>query len=188
MVVLEIIGFILTLPWKWAMAALKLDHPNIVFGGLSANVADRRVPYQRWYHLKCVNEKRAGWRGKVSPSRDAHVCRVSLELKPSSGDAPPLNDDAIFTLGATSELVTTLFVEKAVSIPIYWVANTNSASTPHGRAVTKGYYLTGAEWVLHPNLWHKWRIDPGIYRLTVTVTWEGQPFEYESELVSPVQQ
>lgn len=58
----------------------------------------------------------------------------------------------------------------------------------HAVDVKAGYYLTGEEFILHPDRWVNWRIDPGIYRLTITVIWEGKPFRYEEELTVPARE
>ena len=187
--ILGLIGFLFQLPYRMGAKLLGInDRPNIEFGELAANVTDARQPYKTWFHLECENKKVGGLRGKLAPTRDAHNCRVNLELTPSFGDHPSIADEGIFVLGATSQQYATLFAGKKAFIPISWTALTNSASTPHGRTVTRGYYLTGAEWILHRDLSHKWTIPPGIYILTVVVTWEGKSYPpYCTELSIPDQ-
>ena len=75
------------------------------------------------------------------------MCRVSIEFKPNFGSEPSKTDAGIFTLGARSETVTTLFVEKPVVIPIYWISGAESWRNifygESGLASKPGHYVTG---------------------------------------------
>ncbi len=190
--------FIVTLgfaPWivgrlaRGAAFVLRVsDRPNITFGELRPDPSTNPHPaYQTWHHLECVNEGQTGWRARLVRTKDARECRVTITFKPSSGDAPSKTDDGIFTLGATSERITTLFVDKPVVIPVYWVADAkrNIFASERGFATRPGYYVTGEKFIYHRAVRDNWKLDPGIYRLTVTVTWEGRRYEYSRELVIP---
>jgi len=164
------------------------DRPNITFGALRPDPSSNPHPaYQTWHHLECVNEGQTGWRARLVRTKDARECRVSIAFTQSSGGGPSKIDDGIFTLGATSERIATLFVGKPVVIPVYWVANPPYGifASERGFASRPGHYLTGEKFVYHRNLRDNWKLEPGIYRLTVTVTWEGRPYDYSQELVIP---
>jgi hypothetical protein len=172
-------------PIKWLAGKMGVtDRPHFVFGGVSANLQDRRPSYRSLYHLGCVNQQRPGWITSHIRTRDANDCRVCLRFRLASGEWPAIEDEGIITTGATSDVVATLFVGKPVAIPLYWSADGNQPHPlrPSGEVLPTGYYVAGAEFLFHGEVRRSWRLTQGIYLVTVTVIWDRQPFEYEFEL------
>lgn len=160
------------------------DEPNIEFGQLRPDVENGWTPYKTLYHVECVNRALRGWQRRIIRTQDANGCRATIEFVLSSGPGASLRDDAIFTLGATSEPIATLYVDKPVWIPVYWIAPTSGSQTPPGPAAEQGYYVAGAGFMLNRR-WFKHRIPPGIYRGKVQVIWNQEPFSYDFELPVP---
>ncbi len=180
-----VIGFRVVMSW----IGISRD-PNITFGRLDVDPSTNPHPaFKNWHHLQCVNSANTGLRAFLAKTIDAQMCRVSIEFKPNFGSEPSKTDAGIFTLGARSETVTTLFVEKPVVIPIYWISRAESRQNifygESGLASRPGHYMTGETFIHHRELRDRWKLDPGIYELLVTVTWNRQPFVYRAEITVP---
>jgi hypothetical protein len=160
------------------------DDPNIEFGSIRPDLENGWTPYNTLYHVECVNRPLSGWRRRFSRTNDAMGCRATIEAAPSSGPGATLRDDAIFTLGATSDVIATLYVDKPVWIPVYWIAPTSGSQTPPGPAAEQGYYMAGAGFMVNRR-WFKHRLPPNTYRMKVGVIWNQEPFLYEFELAVP---
>ena len=184
---LAILSFLLQLPLIKVGAALLgiTTEPNIVWRGVRDAPDDKRVPYQTWYHLEGINAQRGGWRGRLAATHDADQCHATMEFRPSSGDGEVRSDDALITLGATSAAIAPLFVDKPFWIPVYWIGDAKHRQHPRGTSVLPGYYISGATWWDHSNLWFQWRLTPGIYQVTVSLVWNRKEFPYKFELAVP---
>ena len=190
--IVGILLFLVQLPWQGLKLVGRLigitDQPQIEFGPVRANKDDPRPEYHDWYDVICTNRKRSGLWGQLASTKDALNCRAELDLRPSAGDGKSLKGDALLVLGATSDIVGTLFVDRPTPIHVYYVATKEHPAhplAPWTGLQEGGHYLSGAEFTFHDDMSARWLIPPGIYVVTVTVFWETRPFPYSFELAVP---
>jgi hypothetical protein len=185
--ILTIGGFVLqllTLPFRMLARMCGFnDDPEISFEAPSVDVTDSRMPYRTWYHVRCTNRQLEGMKGKIVRTQDARDCHVAISFT-NKANGSAITKEGVFVVGATPpERSTTLFVDRPVLIPVYWVAESNDAPDPlNGQMRMQGTYITGQEFIWWPQLWQQQQLPPGTYQGVVRVGWNRKVFEYAFDL------
>jgi hypothetical protein len=185
--ILTIGGFVLqllTLPFRMLARICGFDDaPNISFEAPSADGTDSRLPYRTWYHVRCTNTQLGGMRGKIVRTQDARDCHVTISFT-NKVNGSAISKEGVFVVGATPpERTTTLFVDRPVLIPVYWIAEASVEPDPlNGQVRARGTYITGQEFIWWPQLWQQQQLPKGAYQGAVKVGWNRKVFECTFDL------
>lgn len=190
-----LLGCFLQLPANiigWGLRVLGItDRPNIVIGASGRLETlempdDPRILYKYWWHLGIENRQREGFRSGHLRTQNADECTVKLQFV----SATRIYEDAGMILGRASEFPgerMTLYRNEPTYIPVYFWAFRDGQNHPFGNPYGwllngEGVYISGAKFMTHPELSARQRIDPGDYKVMVTVTWNDKEHKVQFDL------
>ena len=164
------------------VVASRITRPQIVLDNkmeLASVSNDPRPQMKDWWHLR-VENRALGM--PFITREEATGCRANLEFLGKRGQVKRASGCFLALAPNPPQEETTLIVGQPRYIPVYLRAQ--GIRHPSGQSLRDGVYVTGVEFLYHPQLVGAQMLPPGTYTARITVTCEGRRFVREIHNIS----